>query len=83
MEEDHGQANGPGMQGTVGASVLRLAAVDVAVQSSEAMDLRRLFLWVAVAAVLAMTVRHLTVRHLGKGFDGKVRDSAELPARVG
>jgi len=59
------------------ASVLSLAAVDVATQSSEATDLRRLFLWTAVTAVVGMTVHHLR-----KSLEGKVRDSAEL-ARQG
>jgi diguanylate cyclase (GGDEF)-like protein len=61
----------------VGASMLSLAAVGVAIQSSEATDLRRLFLWTAVAAVVGMTVHHLR-----KSLEGKVRDSAEL-ARQG
>ncbi len=61
----------------VGASMLSLAAVGVAVQSTEATDLRRLFLWTAVGAVVAMTVHHLRNR-----LEGQVRDSAEL-ARLG
>ena len=61
----------------VGASMLSLAAVGVAIQSSEATDLRRLFLWTAIAAVVGMTVHHLR-----KSLEGKVRDSAEL-ARQG
>jgi diguanylate cyclase (GGDEF)-like protein len=61
----------------VGASILSLAVVDVAVQSSEATDLRRSFLWAAVAAVVGMTVHHLR-----KSLEGKVQDSAEL-ARLG
>ncbi len=59
------------------ASVLSLAAVGVAVQSTEATDLRRLFLWTAVGAVVAMTVHHLRNR-----LEGQARDSAEL-ARLG
>jgi hypothetical protein len=66
------------MQGTVGASVLNLAAVGVATQSSEATGLRRALLWAVVAAALAMTVHHQGTSH-----EGKVRDSAELPARAG
>ena len=58
-------------------SVLSLAAVGVAVQSTEATDLRRLFLWTAVGAVVAVTVHHLRA-----SLEGKVRDSAEL-ARLG
>ncbi len=61
----------------VGASVVSLAVAGVAVQSGAATDLRRLFLWAAVAAVVAMTVHHLR-----KSLEGKVRDSAEL-ARLG
>ena len=61
----------------VGAAVLSLAAVGVAVQSSTATDLRRLFLWAAVAAVVAVTVHHLR-----RSLEGKVQDSAEL-ARLG
>lgn len=61
----------------VGGAMVSLAVVGVAVQSSEATDLRRLFLWAAVAAVVAMTVHHLRV-----SLEGKVRDSAEL-ARLG
>jgi len=59
------------------ASMLSLAVVGVAVQSSEATDLRHLFLWAAVAAVVGMTVHHLR-----NSLEGKVRDSAEL-ARLG
>jgi diguanylate cyclase (GGDEF)-like protein len=59
------------------ASMLSLAAAGVAVQSSEATDLPRLFLWTAVAAVVGMTVLHLR-----KSLEGKVADSAEL-ARLG
>ncbi len=58
-------------------SVLSLTAVGVAVQNTEATDIRRLFLWTAVAAVLAVTVHHLRA-----SLEGKVRDSAEL-ARLG
>ena len=61
----------------VGASILSLAAVGVATQTSEATDLRRLFLWTAVTAVVGMTVLHLRT-----SLEGKVRDSAEL-ARQG
>jgi diguanylate cyclase (GGDEF)-like protein len=61
----------------VGASVLSLAAVGLAVQDSAATDLSRVFLWAAVAAVVAVTVHHLR-----KSLEGKVRDSAEL-ARLG
>jgi diguanylate cyclase (GGDEF)-like protein len=59
------------------ASMVSLTAVGVAVQSSTATDLRRLFGWTAVAAVVAVTVHHLRA-----SFEGKVRDSAEL-ARLG
>src|SRR5271170_5755575 len=59
------------------ASTVSLTIVSVAVQSTEATDLRRLFLWTAVAAVVAVTVHHLRA-----SLEGKVRDSAEL-ARVG
>ena len=58
-------------------SMLSLATVGVAVQSTEATDLRRLFLWTAVGAVVAMTVHHLRNR-----LEGQVRDSREL-ARLG
>src|SRR5580700_1468012 len=61
----------------VAASMLSLTAVGVAVQSSAATDLRRLFGWTAVAAVVAVTVHHLRT-----SLEGKVRDSAEL-ARLG
>jgi diguanylate cyclase (GGDEF)-like protein len=61
----------------VGASMVSLAAAGVAVQSSDATNLRRLFLWAAVAAVVGMTVHHLR-----NSLEGKVRDSAEL-ARLG
>jgi diguanylate cyclase (GGDEF)-like protein len=61
----------------VGAAMAALAAVGVAVQSSGATDLRRLFLWGSVAVVVAVTVHHLR-----KSLEGKVRDSAEL-ARLG
>jgi diguanylate cyclase (GGDEF)-like protein len=61
----------------VGASMISLTAVGLAVQSSVATDLRRLFGWTAVAAVVAMTVHHLRV-----SLEGKVRDSTEL-ARLG
>jgi diguanylate cyclase (GGDEF)-like protein len=61
----------------VGAAMLSLTAVGIAVQSSAATDLRRLFLWAAVAAVVAVTVHHLR-----NSLEGKVRDSAEL-ARLG
>ena len=57
--------------------MVSLTAVGVAVQSSAANDLRRLFLWTAVAAVVAVTVHHLR-----SSLEGKVRDSAEL-ARLG
>jgi diguanylate cyclase (GGDEF)-like protein len=57
----------------VGASMLSLTVVGVAVQSSAATDLRRLFGWTAVAVVVAVTVHHLRV-----SLEGKVRDSAEL-----
>jgi diguanylate cyclase (GGDEF)-like protein len=59
------------------ASLLSLVAVDFAVQSSAATDLRRLFLWAAVGAVVALTVHHLRSR-----LEGQARDSAEL-ARLG
>jgi len=59
------------------ASVLSLAAVAVANQSSEATDLRRVLVWTAVTAVVGMTVHHLR-----KSLEGKVQDSAEL-ARQG
>jgi diguanylate cyclase (GGDEF)-like protein len=61
----------------IGASMVSLAVAGVAVQSSEATDLRRLFLWAAVAVVVGMTVLHLR-----KSLEGKVADSAEL-ARLG
>jgi diguanylate cyclase (GGDEF)-like protein len=61
----------------VGAAMVSLAAVGVAVQSSGATNVRRLFLWGAVAAVLAVTVHHLR-----RSLEGKVQDSAEL-ARLG
>jgi hypothetical protein len=66
------------MRGTVRGSVLSLAAVGVATQSSETTALPRLLLWVAIAAVLAMTVHHPCT-----SLEGKVRDSTELPARAG
>ncbi len=59
------------------AAMLSLWVVGVAVQSSAATDVRRLFLWAAVAAVVAVTVHHLR-----RSLEGKVRDSAEL-ARLG
>ena len=61
----------------VGAAMVSLAAVGVAMQSSEATNFRRLFLWGAVAAVVAVTVHHLR-----GNLEGKVQDSAEL-ARLG
>ncbi len=61
----------------VGAALVSLAAVGVAVQSSPATNVRRLFLWGAVAAVVAVTVHHLR-----RSLEGKVQDSAEL-ARLG
>ena len=61
----------------LGASMVSLTVVGVAVQSSAATDLRRLFGWTAVAAVVAVTVHHLRI-----SLEGKVRDSAEL-ARLG
>jgi diguanylate cyclase (GGDEF)-like protein len=61
----------------IGASMVSLAVAGVAVQSSEATDFRRLFLWAAVAVVVGMTVLHLR-----KSLEGKVADSAEL-ARLG
>jgi diguanylate cyclase (GGDEF)-like protein len=61
----------------VGAAMLSLVMVGIAVQNSDATDLRRLFLWAAVAAVVSMTVHHLR-----NSLEGKVRDSAEL-ARMG
>ncbi len=60
-----------------GAAMVSLVVVGVAVQSSAATDLRRLFLWAAVLAVVAVTVHHLR-----RSLEGKVRDSAEL-ARLG
>ncbi len=59
------------------ASMLSLAVAGVGMQSSEGTDLRRLFLWAAVAAVVGMTVHHLR-----NSLEGKVRESAEL-ARLG
>lgn len=59
------------------ASMVSLTAVGVAVQSSAATDLRRLFGWTVVAAVVAATVHHLR-----NSLEGKVRDSVEL-ARLG
>ncbi len=61
----------------VGASVISLTVVGIATQSSTATDLRRLFLWTAVAVVVAVTVHHLR-----RSLEGKVRDSSEL-ARLG
>ena len=61
----------------VGATVVSLTVVGIATQSSAATDLRRLFLWTAVAVVVAVTVHHLR-----RSLEGKVRDSAEL-ARLG
>ena len=61
----------------LGASMVSLTVVGVAVQSSAATDVRRLFGWTAVAAVVAVTVHHLRI-----SLEGKVRDSAEL-ARLG
>ncbi len=61
----------------VGASVIGLTVVGIATHSSAATDLRRLFLWTAVAVVVAITVRHLR-----RSLEGKARDSAEL-ARLG
>jgi diguanylate cyclase (GGDEF)-like protein len=60
-----------------GAAMLSLLAFGVAVQTSEVTDLRRLFLWTAVAVVVAVTVHHLR-----NSLERKVRDSAEL-ARLG
>lgn len=61
----------------VGATVVSLTVVGIATQSSVATDLRRLFLWTAVAVVLAVTVHHLR-----RSLERKVRDSDEL-ARLG
>jgi diguanylate cyclase (GGDEF)-like protein len=59
------------------AAMLSLSVVGVAVQSSAATDVRRFFLWAAVAAVVAVTVHHLR-----RSLEAKVHDSAEL-ARLG
>jgi diguanylate cyclase (GGDEF)-like protein len=61
----------------VGATVVSLTVVGIATQSSTATDLRRVVLWTAVAVVVAVTVHHLR-----RSLEGKVRDSAEL-ARLG
>ena len=62
---------------TIAAAMVALTAVGIAVQTSEATNLRRLFLWTAVAIVVAFTVHHLR-----DSLQGKIRDSAEL-ARLG
>jgi diguanylate cyclase (GGDEF)-like protein len=59
------------------ASMLSLLVVGLVVRTSAATDLRRLFLWTAVAAVVAVTVHHLR-----NSLERKVQDSAEL-ARLG
>lgn len=59
------------------AAMLSLIVVGVGVQTSEATDLRRVFLWTAVAVVVAVTVHHLR-----NNLEGRARDSAEL-ARLG
>ncbi len=59
------------------AAALSLVVVGVAVQTTEATDLRLVFFWTAVAAVVAVTVHHLR-----NSLERKVRDSAEL-ARLG
>ena len=61
----------------VGAAMLSLTVVGLAVHSSAATDLLRVFLWGAIAVVVAVTVHHLR-----RTLEGKVRDSAEL-ARFG
>jgi diguanylate cyclase (GGDEF)-like protein len=59
------------------AAMVSLTVVGVAVQSSTATDLRRLFGWTAVAVVVAVTVHHLR-----DSLEGRVHDSEEL-ARLG
>ena len=59
------------------AAMVGLTVAGVAVQSSDATDLRRLFLWTAVSAVVAVTIHHLRV-----SLESKVRDSTDL-ARLG
>ena len=59
------------------AAMVSLTVAGVAVQSSVATDLRRLFLWTAVSVVVAVTILHLRV-----SLESKVRDSTEL-ARLG
>ena len=60
-----------------GVTVVSLTVVGIATQNSAATDLRRIFLWTAVAVVLAVTVHHLR-----RSLERKVRDSDEL-ARLG
>jgi diguanylate cyclase (GGDEF)-like protein len=59
------------------AAMVGLTAVGIAVQTSGATNLRRLFLWTAVSVVVAVTVHHLR-----DTLQGKAKDSAEL-ARLG
>jgi len=59
------------------AAMVGLTVAGVAVQSSDATDLRRLFLWTAVSAVVTVTIHHLRV-----SLESKVRDSTDL-ARLG
>ena len=59
------------------AATVGLTVAGVAVQSSDATDLRRLVLWTAVSAVVAVTIHHLRV-----SLESKVRDSTDLAAWV-
>ncbi len=59
------------------AAMISLSVAGVAVQSSEATNLRRLILWTAVSVVVSVTIHRLR-----DSLEGEVRDSAEL-ARLG
>ena len=59
------------------AAAATLSAVGIAVQSSEATNLRRLLLWAGVTVVVSVTIHHLR-----DSLEGEVEDSAEL-ARLG
>ena len=59
-------------------SIVSLSVVSIAVQDSGATDLRRLFLWTGVGAVVAMTVHHL--RTVSRGRCGTRRSSLALAA---
>jgi diguanylate cyclase (GGDEF)-like protein len=61
----------------IGAAMVSLTVAGIAMQSSDATDVRRLFLWTAVSVVMAVTIHHLRV-----SLERKVRDSTDL-ARVG